>query len=46
MYKSRGSGNLSFSAFLHKLVKLKTWKTVQPKEIEETLMFMKRNGHL
>ena len=28
--KSRGSGNLSFSAFLHQLVKIKTQKRVQP----------------
>ena len=26
VYKSRGSGNLTFSAFFNKLVKIKTWK--------------------
>ena len=45
-YKSRGSGNLSFIAFFHKLVKIKNLEKSTTLITKENSTFIKGNGHL
>ena len=45
-YKSRGSGNLSFIAFFHKLVKIKNVEKSTTLITKENSTLIKGNGHL
>ena len=46
LYKLRGSGNLSFSGFFHKLVKIKNLEKGAALRNRRKLDVYKKNGHL